>query len=300
MIVTRSFMDQTWTDLSSPTKEELDSLMFSQNIDPLIAKDLLAPTPKQYVKEFDNVLYMVMHIPSFKHAKPESSEHEIDFVITEKSLVTTRYDSIDALHHFAKQVEVAEVLNKENHSHLFFGLMKEVYKFLFDEVEYMQDWIKEIEKKIFEGHEKEMVLGISTAGKNILTFKRIINPHQTVLENLISLGKNNFSDKFERDARLLLEEWARLSALIEDISDILDELRETNNSLLSTKQNEIMKIFTIMAFVTFPLSLIASIFGMNTSFIPIVGLHNDFWIIIAIMFVISLAMFTFFKYKKWI
>jgi magnesium transporter len=70
--------------------------------------------------------------------------------------------------------------------------------------------------------------------------------------------------------------------------------------MLSTKQNEIMKIFTILAFVTLPLSLIAAVFGMNTTFIPIVGLPNDFWIIIGIMIITSLAMFAYFKYKKWI
>lgn len=300
MIVTRSFMDQTWTDLNSPTKEELDSLVLSQNIDPLIAKDLLVPTPKQYVKEFGPVIYAVMHIPSFKHSHMENLEQEIDFIITKKGLITTRYDSINALHHFAKQIEVSEILNKESHSHLFFGLMKEVYGSLFDEVEYLKDWMKEIERNIFEGHEKEMVFGISNAGRNLLSFKRIVGPHEVVLENLIHIGKINFGEKFEKEAKLLLEEWRRLSLLIKNISDMLDELRETNNSILSTKQNEIMKVLTILAFITFPLSLIASIFGMNTTFVPIVGLSYDFWIVIGIMLFISLAMFAYFKYKKWI
>ena len=63
MTNTRSLGDQVWTDLSSPSKEEVDSLVLAQNIDPIIAKDLLSPTPKQYVKEFDNTIYAVLHIP---------------------------------------------------------------------------------------------------------------------------------------------------------------------------------------------------------------------------------------------
>jgi len=197
-------------------------------------------------------------------------------------MITTRYDSIDALHHFAKQIEVNEILNKENHSHLFFGMMREVYHFLFDEIEYMKDWMKEIEKNIFEGKEKEMVFGISTAGRNLLSFQNI------------------FDDKFKKDIKLLLVEWRRLIFEIENIKNMLNELRETNNSILSTKQNEIMKIFTIIAFVTFPLSLIATIFGMNASFMPIIGLQNDFWLILGLMFAVSIVMFTYFKYKRWI
>jgi len=33
---------------------------------------------------------------------------------------------------------------------------------------------------------------------------------------------------------------------------------------------------------------------------PIVGALNDFWIIVGIMLAISIAMFFYFKYKKWI
>ena len=77
-------------------------------------------------------------------------------------------------------------------------------------------------------------------------------------------------------------------------------LRETNNSLLTTKQNEVMKVFTIMAFVIFPLSLVAGIFGMNTAYIPIVGLPGDFWMVMGIMVVLGVLFLSFFMYKKWL
>lgn len=300
MIVTRPFMDQVWIDLSSPTKEELDSLILAQHIDPLIAKDLLAPTPKQYAREFDNAIYAVIHIPLFKHSHSVNLEQEIDFIIIPNGVITTRYESIDALHHFSKQIEVDAILNREKHSHLFFGVMKEIYSFLFDEVEYMKDWIRDIEKSIFEGREKEMVFGISAASRNLLAFKRIVGPHEILWRNLINLEKNDLGEKFKNDAEALLEEWSRLMSEIKNISDMLDELRETNNSILSTKQNEIMKFFTILAFTILPLSLITNIFSMNTTHLPIIGTKYDFWIILSIMGTVGLAMFYYFKYKKWI
>jgi len=293
-------MDQTWTDLNSPTKDEVDSLMLSQNIDISVAKDLLTPTPKQYASASGSSIYAVLHIPCFQHSVSLSTEQEIDFIISRDGLITTRYDSIDAMHHFAKKIEVNEVFHKGDHSHIFFGLMKEIYGFLFNEIEYIKDWIKEIEKNIFEGYEKEMVFGISAAGRSVLTFKRILGPHQHVIVSLHDLSKDIFDDNFRRELMYLMTEWERLNLEINNISEMLDELRETNNSILSTKQNEIMKTFTILAFVTFPLSLIATIFGMNSKHIPLVGQQYDFWIILGFMFGVSLAMFSYFKYKKWI
>lgn len=302
MIVSRSIGHELWTDLSSPTKEELDSIVLSQKIDPLVVKDLLSPTPKQFAKEFSDGVYAVIHIPSFRHSHSLSFEQEIDFIVTKNGVITSRYDSIDALHYFSKQVEVGEILFKENgnHNHLFIGLMKEIYKFLSDEADYMRDWTKEIEKNIFEGKEKDMVFGISAASRNLLNFRRIIGPHETILNTFVNVSRVHFGEKFEKEAKMLLEEWTRLQSLLHNISEMLNELRETNNSILSTKQNEIMKILTVMAFIILPLSLITSIFGMNTKSIPIVGAPHDFWVVIGIMAAATIAMFAFFRYKKWL
>ena len=60
-----------------------------------------------------------------------------------------------------------------------------------------------------------------------------------------------------------------------------------------------MKNLTIMAFVTFPLTLISSVFGMNTSFLPVVGRPNDFWIIVSFMAILALTFFMYFKVKHW-
>lgn len=300
MIVTRSFSNQFWTDLNSPTKDEIDSLVLAQNINPLIAKDLLSPTPMQHAICEDSIIYAVLHIPVFKHSHAQSDSQEIDFLITRDGVVTTRYDSIDSLHHLAKEVEVEEILNKSDDSHIFFRIVTEIYKSVEDELAYMEGWMKSIEKNIFAGKEVDMVFAISSAGRNLLNFKRIMEPHGRVLDYIKESSGGKFEPVFEREVRTVIERWRHIMKRVDAQLDMINEMRETNNSMLSTKQNEIMKIFTIMAFVTFPLSLVASIFGMNTSFIPVVGWPYDFWIVMGIMFMMSLAMFTFFKYKKWI
>jgi LPXTG-motif cell wall-anchored protein len=55
-----------------------------------------------------------------------------------------------------------------------------------------------------------------------------------------------------------------------------------------------------MAFVTFPLTLFASLFGMNTLSLPLTGYKGDFWTIVGIMSVAAVCFFTYFRYKKWL
>ena len=87
--------------------------------------------------------------------------------------------------------------------------------------------------------------------------------------------------------------------ILEGQKETLLDLRITNDSLLTTKTNEIMKILTIVAFITFPLTLIAGIFGMNAKYMPFVVHDKDFFIILGLMVVTVFIMFAYFKFKKW-
>jgi magnesium transporter len=299
MITTRAFMDQTWIDLNSPSKEEIDSLVLTQNVDPIIAKDLLAPTPTQHAQDRDRIIYAVLHIPVFKHPHSISDSQEVDFVISENSLITARYDSIDALHYFAKQIEASEILNKSENFPLFFGMMKEIYKSMTDELAYMKDRVEEIENSIFEGQEKAMVFAISGASRNLLNFRRIVDPHGNVFEFLRDIGTEKFGKEFGAQAKALIEEWRRIMRTVNNQIDLVIGLRETNNSMLSTKQNEIMKTLAVIGSVLLPLSIIGQIFGMSIHNFPLIDNPNAFWIIMGLMVVVVLTMLTYARIKKW-
>jgi len=299
MVTNRSFADQAWADLNSPTKEEIDALVLTQNIGPVVAKDLLSPTPMQCAKEDGEALYVVLHIPAFRHAQAAIDSQEVDFIIGANGLTTVRYDAVDALDYFAKQMEVSEIFNKCKNSHLFFGMIGEIYKYLDDELAHMEDRLKEIEKNIFEGREKAMVFAISDASRNILNFRRTIDPHGNMFEFLKEIGKEKFGDKFGAEVKILLEEWRRLMKRAGNQMDLVTELRETNNSMLSTKQNEIMKTLAVIGSVLLPLSVIGQIFGMSIHNFPLIDNPLAFWIILSMMAIVAAVMLVYARLKKW-
>ncbi|MFA6270436.1 MAG: magnesium transporter CorA family protein [Candidatus Paceibacterota bacterium] len=299
MITTRAFMGQVWLDLNSPSKEEADSLILTQNISPTIAKDLLAPTPTQYAEEDGENIYAVLHIPTFKNSHSAEDSQEIDFIIKADGVITARYGSIDALHYFAKRVEVSEILNQETSSHIFFEMLKEIYKGMTDELAYIEDWMKEIEKNIFDGQEKAMVFTISNAGRNLLNFKRMVDPHGNVFDVLAKSGEEKFGKKFKAEANNLKDDWTRLMKRVNNQMDLVTELRETNNSMLSTKQNEIMKNLAVIGSVLFPLTVIGQIFGMSIIYFPLKNDPNAFWIISSLMVIVMLSTLIYARVKKW-
>jgi len=294
-----------WIDLESPTPEEIKEIMEKYNIHPIVAEELLHQTLKPRVEFYENnFIYLILHFPAFKHTHSTQQNQEVDFIVGHDFIITTRYDTIDPLHKFSKIFEVDSILDKsgigDHAGYIFYFMIKKLYKALEHELEYITDALREIEERIFEGREKEMVIELSAISRDLLNFKQAITPHKDVLTSFEPAGLKFFGDNFQHYLKNIMGEYYRVQSGIEANLDSLGELRETNNSLVSTKQNEVMKVLTIMAFITFPLSLIASIFGMNTKYLPIVGSQNDFWIIISIMIIAVMIFFTFFKHKKWL
>ena len=295
----------TWIDVESPTRDEIRVLMEEYDLHPAIAEELLAPSLKPRLDVYNEGLYVILHFPAVRHThKKDTKKQEIDFVLTKKNIITVRYDTVDALHKFEKIFEVNHVLDRasfgDHSGHLFFYMIKKLYKSLVHELEYMESAISHIEEEMFAGHEKDMVVSLSEMSRELIDFQRTISYHEEILDSLQAAGRSFYGDSFSLYLRRIVSEYRRVEDMLRGLREYVSELRETNNSLVSTKQNEVMKVLTIMAFVTFPLSLVASIFGMNTEYLPIVGRPGDFWIVIEIMAVLTLFMFWFFKHNKWL
>jgi len=292
-----------WIDLESPSRDEIRAIMDEFGIQPLIGEELLLPSSKPRAEFYQQYTYVILHFPALRHAH-KHREQEVDFVIGKKFLITTHYEAIDPIHNFNKVFEVNATMNTEpvgeHAGFIFYAMLKRLYKGVEHELEFIRRDLTTIEEHIYSGEEVLMVEAISHAARDLLNLRQILEPHREVLHSLENEGGGFFGGEFIPYVRLLSNEYYKVHNHIMRLTESLHELRETNNSLLSTKQNETMKIFTILAFVTFPLTLVAAIFSMDTKETPIVGEPHDFWIIVSMMFLAAVTMFMFFKRKKWL
>ena len=294
-----------WIDVVAPTKEEALSLMDRFGLDPLIVEELLSPTLKPKVDLYKEYIYLILHFPAVRHSHKEARENqEIDFIVGKDFIITGRYDTIDPLHKFSKEFEVNSILDRsqfgDHAGFIFFYMIRKLYKSVIHELDFLGDKLQEIEGRIFSGKEKEMVFELSKASRSLLIFKQAMRLHREVLESFDSAAKKFFGEDFQYHLKSISGSYWRVMSLIESKIDTLQELRATNNSLLSTKENEIMKTLAIVSFITFPLTLVATIFGMNAKDLPIIGQPGDFWIIMKVMLIFTGLVFSFFHHKNWI
>lgn len=303
MLTRYSERDLTWIDMVAPTPKEVRELMQEFAIPPHIAQELLSTSYKSKVERAGDMAYVILHFPTLRTGLSRRPEQEIDFIVGRKFLITARYENIDPLHTFAKAFEVGTLLGR-NHSahggHLFASMVQNLYRSLSEECDLVRARLEEIETKIFRGDERRMVFELSHVARALYDFSRSLAPHKEMLGSLEPAAPRLWGQEFSYYLRELEGTRARVEHEVTSLRESLHELRATNDSLLNAKQNEIMKTLTILAFVTFPLTLISSVFGMNTDHMPIVGLPGDFWIVTGMMVVLATLFFVYFKRKGWL
>lgn len=293
----------TWIDMVAPTPSEVRTLMQEFDIAPHVAQELLSASYKSKVERSGDAAYVILHFPTLRGGHNRRPEAEIDFIIGKKFLITARYENIDPLHTFARAFEVGSLLGRTHAAHgghLFASLVQNLYRSLSDECDLVRHRLEEIETRIFRGDERRMVFEISHVARALYDFSRALSPHKEMLGSLEPVARQLWGPEFSYYLREVEGTRARVEHELMSLRDSLSELRATNDSLLNTKQNEIMKTFTILAFLFLPLSFIAGLFGMNTEHNPIAGGAYDFWILLGVMAAVALGCLAYFKYKEWL
>ena len=169
-----------------------------------------------------------------------------------------------------------------------------------EDLENIKDALNEVENRIFLGYEKRMVEVISELSRELIDFRQTSRLHKEVLESFSIVPKDFFGKNFDSFIEDIRTEYSTMHELIMNDRELLNDLRDTNDSLLSTKQTENMRLFSIMAFITFPLMLLLNLFMLPTTHTPIIGNPYDWEIITCIVLLATIGMLYFFKKKEWL
>ncbi len=329
MINTYHYNSITWVDLEAPTMDEVAEVMKKYNLHPVVAEELMSPSSKSKVESFDDYVFTVLHFPirirpqkAFSSKPSENTQHqlphllhgprhrdtverkEIDFVIGKNFIITTKYDSIEPLHNFSKIFETNSVIDKKGMGRhagfVFYYMIKSLYGTYLGYLNDLETRLSNAETRIFNGDEKRMVQELSDISHQLIDIRQITKGHHDIFSQLQTPMVHSFGHDFAHYLADLQSEHQKMSDVLSSSKDLLTELRDTNDSVLSAKQNETMKIFTVLAFFTFPLSLILDIISLPTNHSFIIGLKYDFEIIVVLIVVACAGMFWFFKHKRWL
>lgn len=295
---------QLWIDVELPTQQEIDTLAKTYSLSPEVSADLLSPNISNKIELYSDYIHIVLHFPTFSRSRSEADSREIDFIVGKDYLISVRYQGIDAMVGFSKNFEASAILGRnsmgDNAGQIFFALITSMYKSLMNELEFIQDRLNHIQDRIFTGEEKRVVRDISELGRELINFRQVMHSHEDILSLFRRAAVSLYGEDYDYYADAIEKEYQKIYGEVHNKKEFLTELRETNDSLLDTKQNEIMKNLTVVSFFTFPLSLLVGIFTLAHDYGLGIGTRYDFWIVMGILVGTLLLMLAYFNYKKWL
>ena len=248
------YRDITWLDLENPTKEEIEEIVRDYGVEAEISADLTSPTARHTVKFADDHVYLVLHFPALSDIKDdEDVAYELDFILGEKYIITVHYDRVPAIELFSKALSEdslpGSISPKNPRYAIFFGLLRTLMSELDHKLSKIDHWVRDIERNMFRGKEKKTIFEISEASRHLIDIRKITAVYPDTFLTLKEEGAELFGKKFVTMTVEILNLYKRNRAKLDTLFEAVKELRETNASILSTRQNEAMKILTIVVIV---------------------------------------------------
>lgn len=299
MITTHKYKNLIWVDLENPTIEDIKTLMPKYGIPPIVADEILRPTIRPRADIYGNMIYLILHFPIYDIGRKVSEPNEIDFILGKNFIITAHYKSILPLHELIKIFEVG-ILLKEDHfaksvGRMMFLITKKLYDYALRQLEHVHDKISEIEDRMFVGQEKEMVKEISYVQRDVLEFQRAIHAHSSILKSLYETDDKITGKDFTHYLNSMFAELSRVENLLENSKETIELLRDTNDSLLSSRTNEIMKKLTSVTLITFPMMFVLAVFSTSIKSFPFMDFPGSFWIILFFALISGIGAFSLLK-----
>ncbi len=295
-----------WVNVTKQSEKELREIQKRFGFDELDVKESLPPFQRPKIVKRDSYYFMVLHFPVFDRETFRLGFTEVDFFLSQNYLVTVHDDKLSAIetlfNECKKDISSGNKYFSGTAAHILFELLSRLFDSIFPILLHVNDDINLVDRKLFtkvSGRKiTEEILRLKT---NIVTFRRTMQGHRTVLERLLSYaGRELDIPSFQNYINSLREFTNEIWHILESQKESINALHETNESLLTLRTNNVMRVLTIISVTTFPLTLLATIFAIPTLGNPFTNLPGGFWVVLIIMIFGAIGMFAIFKKKDWV
>jgi magnesium transporter len=292
-----------WINIDEPRLADRQWLADNFPFHELDLEDVASHNQRPKLDEYDEYMFLVMHFPRFDKDTGRLHAAELDAFIGPEYVITLPNDTIlplPALFERARRdPEVQADLMTKGSGYLLYTILDRAVDASFPMLGQIGRKLRRIEDEIFEGRGRAIVRELSNAKQEIINFRAIIRPQRAVFRALERTKQRYLSDELDIYFDDLTDASERIWDVLENFMEIVQGLEGTNESVLSHRLNDALRVLTAFSVVILPLTLVASIFGMNVDFpfIPDVG---AFWFVMLAMVVMLVGMVAFFRSRGWL
>jgi magnesium transporter len=301
----------TWVNLLAPTTDEAQELAIRFGWHPLDVEDVLSrrQRPKVDVYPGDDeghggYLFTVLHFPVYDASVGRLNAGELDAFIGPDYLVTLPAVELRPVSLLFRRCDENEdfrtQLLSRGSGRLFYEVLDDLYDYCFPILDKIGFKLEQIDESIGEDQgARELVTDIHKVKQEIISYRKIIKPQRPTLRQLERQIERFLPEELDLYFDDLVDASERIWDLLDNYKEVVEALEDTNESLISHQQNDILYVLTVFSVVMLPLTVLTGFFGMNVHF-PGFESWGAFWASLGLMGIAIVGMLAFFRLKKWL
>jgi len=295
-----------WADCIKPTKQDLEQISEITKIPLSDLKDSFGEEERPKVIDLEKYSLITFRAPFFEHHETHISTCSIAIFISKNknNLITIRTREIASIERLEQRLIKKNVLLQKGTTFFLYRLLDEILNSYFQILDTIEDKIDHIEDAVMDRPERRIVERIFSIKKTLIFFHKALTANREVITSIEKEYVKEIDKKNIKRFRSLYNDITQLIDTEATYRDITTGTLEIYLSSVSYNLNQVMKTLTIVAsFILVP-TLISGIYGMNFVFMPEIhtalGQKYGYYFALGLMALSVLALYIFFKRKKWI
>lgn len=298
-----------WIDLYNSPSSEVDALEKALDINIPTRDEMEEIEISSRLYHEHNAFFLTVTLPA-RATEEDAEMAPVSFVLTEKLLITVRTTDPRAFRTFPKRA-VSVSLELEDAATVLLALLEAIVDRLADILESAGREIERISNRIFlendidrsgksSYHDVLRRLGrqgdlLSDLRESLMTLSRVSGYLSLIWPRLESAAgqPRERLKTLGRDVQSISE---HASFMTQKVTFLLD----ATLGMINIEQNATIKIFSVLAVVFLPPTLIASIYGMNFEFMPELDWPFGYPLALVLMLAAAVLPYWLFKRKHWL
>jgi magnesium transporter len=290
-----------WINIERPRQVDLAWLQERHEFHPLDYEDVISRNQRPKVDAYDDYLFIVLHFPRYDKQVGRLNAAELDIFVGPDYLITLPNEQLQPVEYLFERCRTSEELRESLFSrgagYLLYKIVDDCVDSQFPMLRKIGNKLERIEQEIFEGNSAEVVRDISNVKQEIINFRKVVRPQRAAFRDLETNGARFMAeDLYYED---ITDASERVWDMLENYKEVVEALEDTNESALAHRTNETFRVLTAISVIVLPLTLVASIWGMNVG-VPGEQDMTAFWAIIGFMVVLLGGMIAYFRRRGWL
>jgi magnesium transporter len=277
----------TWVHADRPGEAEVAYLAERYGFHELDIEDVLSKRQRPKIDEYPDYLFLVLHFPFYDKSVQRLNAAELDVFIGQDFLITL------------PNVELLPVTYLLRRCQDDAERREELFDYCFPILDKIGTKLDTIEGAIFEERSEEVVRDISNAKQEIIAYRKIIKPERATLRLLERSTLRFLPENLDLYFDDIVDASERIWDLLDNYKEVIDGLESTNEAFISHKQQYRLQLLTVVSVILLPLTLLASVFGMNVG-VPGEGSTGPFWVLVGFMVALGIGLLALFRWRRWL